>query len=195
MMRAAAIAILIGSALARSAHADPRPAGWVGRAVPGFGYGWDGASACSVEGRMFVGGFAAAHDVAPGVFVGAATTILFNTLLADEPCGVESGTRLSMGIVLGPEVEWYPLPSSALHVALVAGWANLIPDDDPGMAHSNGLGATLALGHDWIVAHGPKANLRIGLRAQLTAMRTWSGPYEHTVYTPSLVSSFAFDTQ
>ncbi len=142
---------------------------------------------------MFIGGFSVAHDVAPGVFVGGGTTITFNTLLADAPCGVETGTRLAMGIVLGPEVEWYPLSTSPLHVVLVAGWANLIPDDDPEMAHSNGVGATLALGYEWLVAQGPEASLRIGLRAQLTSMRTWSGPFDHTVYAPSLVSSFGFD--
>jgi hypothetical protein len=189
-MRRAALAILFGTA-ATPAHADPRPARWLGPAVPGFGYGWDGGLACSMDGRMFVGGFAVAHEVSTGIFVGGATTITFNTLLADAPCGLESGTRLAMGIVLGPEVEWYPLATSTLHASLVAGWANLIPDNRDDMSTSNGLGATLAVGYEWIVAQGPKASLRIGVRAEVTAQRTWSGPYDHTIYVPSLVSSFS----
>jgi hypothetical protein len=31
------------------------------------------------------------------------------------------------------------------------------------------------------------------VRAQLTALHTWTGTFDHTVYAPSVVSSFSFD--
>jgi hypothetical protein len=189
-MRCAAVVVLVTLGLAPSASADERPARWLVRATPGFGYASDAQTSCSLGGRMFVGGFSASHSVAPGVLVGAATTIAFNYLLEDPPCGVDGG-RLAMGIAIGPVLEWYPSEALGLHVVALAGYSN-VDASDREMQTSSGLGGTVGVGYEWVVAQ-KTSRLLVGVRAQLTALHTWTGTFEHTVYAPSLVSSFSFD--
>jgi hypothetical protein len=186
----AAVVVLVTVGIADPASADERPTGWLVRATPGFGYASDAATSCRLGGRMFVGGFSGSHTVVPGVLVGAATTIAFNYLLQDPPCGVDGG-RLAMGIAIGPVVEWYPSESLGLHVVALAGYSSIDASDGQ-MQTSSGLGGTLAVGYEWVVAQ-KTSRLLVGVRAQLTALHTWTGTFEHTVYAPSVVSSFSFD--
>ena len=117
-------ALLVLLALSSSASAE-NPHGWIVRAAPGLGYSWDEARTCAVQGRMFVGGFSAAYEVKGGMFVGAATTIVFNQLLADGPCGLEDGIRIAMGIVVGPAIEVYPDPEESLSLFALAGYTTI----------------------------------------------------------------------
>jgi hypothetical protein len=180
------MSIVMGSV----AHAET-PRGWMFRASPGFGYAWDPAATCAIKGRMFVGGFAVEREVTDGVLVGPATTIVFNLLLAHGPCGAEDGTRLAFGAVIGPAVDWYPAPDRGLYVFGLAGFASLDPADEGSSHPSRGIGGTVGVGWDW--RGKQEVGLRIGVRAQLTLARTWTGPVDHHVLAPAIVATFGAD--
>lgn len=140
-----------------------------------------------MDGRMFIGGFAVEYEVTDGLFVGGAMTILFNTLLADPPCGVEDGLRLSLGAVMGPMVEWYP-GDGPLHLFTLAGYASLDEADGEMRDPVHGIGGTIGIGWDWGNEKG-----RAGVRVQLTGFRTYDGMVEHAALAPAVVGTFGFD--
>lgn len=191
MARAALVVVVLG--LATVAQADRRPSDGVFRAAPGLGYAVDNADRCTMQGRQFVGGFAFEWEAWDGVFAGAATTIFFNTLLADRPCGVPDGVRLASGFVIGPSVEWYPYEERGLSLFALAGYASIEADDPMVAGTGHGVGGTLGVGWDWRGTSREDHSSRFGVRAQLTAAKTWTGWFEHRVVLPSLVFTCAFD--
>lgn len=166
------------------------PHGWLVRAAPGLGYAWDEARVCTMQGRMFVGGFSAAHEVADGFFVGGATTLVFNQLLADRRCTGMDGIRIAMGIVVGPSIEVYPEPRAGISLFALAGYAEIDhgePMDEP----ARGIGGTVGIGWERR-GTGEDVQALFGVRLQLTIARTWSGA-GHAPFAPSIVATFGFD--
>jgi hypothetical protein len=171
---------------------DRRPSGWLVRATPGFGFARDGMTACQMEGRMFVGGFSAARFVAPGVALGATLSLAVNTLPDDETCaGGDPG--LVLGALIGGLVEWYPSGALGLHLAGGFGYAEIDHQGtelemDPG----RGVGGLVAIGYDWEVTRNTIAT-RIGVRFQVTGLRTFTAQREHATLIPALLVTFGFD--
>jgi hypothetical protein len=176
-------------AMTTMATAD-RPHDGVFRASPGLGYAFDGASSCSLAGRMFVGGFAFEYEVVDGLFVGAAATIVFNTLLADGPCGAEDGLRLTLGMIAGPMVEWYPT-DGPFQLFAVAGYSEIGEAEGEMRQPGRGIGGTLGIGWDWALGR-PDAG-RAGFRVQVSGFRTYGGMVDHAALAPAVVATFAFD--
>lgn len=169
---------------------DSRPTAWLARATPGFGYSWDHAQRCGLEGKMFSGGFELGYFVRPGLLVGAATAIDFNLLPRDEGCGDGEG-RLAMGMVVGPAVDWYPDPDLGLHALASIGYAELSLDsmDSPS---GRGLGWIAAIGYDWRTGkHDPSVLIGIELRASM--LETRIAGVDHKVLAPALLATFSFD--
>lgn len=175
------LAILSTASLA---HAEP-PDGFVVRASPGFGLGWDEADRCPLDGRMFVGGFSAELEVARHFFVGVGTTIAFNQL-PTESCSSSDGTRMATAVVVGPSFEWYP-SEHGLHVFALAGYAAFSPSTDEDT--DRGLGGTVGIGWDWRLEREPRGFVA-GVRLQATAARVSN---EHAWIIPALVGTFGFD--
>jgi hypothetical protein len=136
---------------------------------------------------MWVGGFSGEYEVASRLFVGAATTILFNVSPEDGACGVD-GSRLTQGVVVGPSIEWYPSAELGLHGFALAGYAELDPDDVK-MHRARGVGTTFGVGYDWRRSRNDHGIL-FGARAQVTLATTSSG---HDLTLPSLVMTVGFD--
>jgi hypothetical protein len=182
-------ALLVLVVLTTVAAAD-RPHDGLFRASPGFGFAFDRADSCSLSGRMFVGGFALEYEVADGLFVGGATTIVFNTLLEDAPCGSEGGLRLTLGMLVGPMIEWYP-SDGPLQVFAVAGYADI--DEAQGEMRDaiHGVGGTFGVGWDW--GFGDNDAGRAGVRVQVSGIRTFDGMVHHASLTPAVVATFGFD--
>ncbi len=167
------------------AHAE-RPSAWLFRATPGFGYSWDRGSECPVEGRMFVGGFHIGRFVTPSLLVGGGLGIGFNALPADGCDRDGSGLRMTMGMVLGPTLDWYPT-ERGFHVAGTAGVATF---DQDNMSEGVGAGGLLAIGYDWAVDQHEGTTMRLGLLAQVTAV---AASRDHSIVMPALLFSFAAD--
>jgi hypothetical protein len=182
LMRATVLlAVVLMPAVARA----ERPESWLFRATgAGFGYSWDRDVMCPVDGRMFVGGFELVKTVTPGLLVGAGTGIGFNALPA-QGCDVDgSGLSFTIGFVIGPQLDFYPL-DLGFHMTVNAGYSSIDQDDVAG----HGVGATLGLGYDWMTVDGPEANLLLGVLAQVTAMRTTQG---HNLVMPALLFTVGF---
>jgi hypothetical protein len=162
-----AVVLLVG---ARPAGAD-RPHDWFIRAMPGLGYASDSATDCGIDGRVFAGGFWGGYEVAERVFVGAATTIMFNTLPAAGAC---VDTRLGLTAIVGPSFEYYL--TDRWHVFAVSGYAEV--DDGRDVTH-RGMGTTVGVGWRFMTA-------------ELTTLRTWSEPMEHRITAFSLHAAFSF---
>jgi len=185
-------ALLVVVALTSSASAE-NPRDWLVRAAPGVGYAWDDAQTCTMQGRMFVGGFSAAHEVTEGVFVGAGTTIIFNTLLADAPCGLDDGVRLAMGMVFGPSVEIYPDPAQGISLFALAGYAEIDHEQGAMNTPGRGIGGTVGIGWERGGRGTGDVQALFGVRLQLTLARTWGVAVEHAPFAPSIVATFGFD--
>ena len=161
------------------------PDGFVVRASPGFGVGWDSAEQCPLDGRMFVGGFSAEIEVARHSFIGGGTTIAFNQLPAGS-CSATDGTRMATAFVVGPSFEWYP-SARGLHVFALAGYAAFTASTDEDTV--GGFGGTAGVGWDWRLEREPRGFVA-GVRFQVTTARL-SG--EHAWLIPALVGTFGFD--
>lgn len=185
-------ALLVVLALTSSASAE-NPHDWLLRAAPGLGYAWDEAQTCTMQGRMFVGGFSAAHEVGEGVFVGAATTIIFNTLLPDAPCGLDDGLRLATGMVFGPSLEIYPDPSEGISLFALAGYAEIDHEQGGMETPGRGVGGTVGIGWERHGFQRDGSQALFGVRLQLTLARTWGASVQHAPFAPSIVATFGFD--
>jgi hypothetical protein len=178
------LVLLVVLSAATAAHASP-PDGFVIRASPGFGVGWDEADRCPLDGRMFVGGFSGEVEVAKHFFIGAATTVAFNQLETGA-CASTSGTRMATGFVIGPSFEWYPT-EHGLHVFALAGYASFEPSSEEDT--SRGFGGTVGVGWDWRLEREPRGFVA-GVRLQVTTARLSD---EHAWLVPALVGTFGFD--
>lgn len=182
MRRAVFLIALLAPAVA---HAE-RPRAWMFRATPGFGYSWDRGDECPVEGRMFVGGFQIGRFVTPSLLVGGGLGVGFNALPADGCASDDSGLRMTMGMVLGPTLDWYPL-DRGFHATATAGFATFDQDD---MTSGTGVGASVAVGYDWAVDHHEGTTTRLGVLAQITAV---AASRDHSVAMPALLFTIAAD--
>lgn len=182
MRRVLLVIALLAPALA---HAE-RPRAWLFRATPGFGYSWDRGDVCPVEGRMFVGGFHIGRFVTPSLLVGGGIGMGFNALPADRCDRDGSGLRLTMGMVLGPTLDWYPT-ERGFHVTGTAGLATFDQDD---MTDGVGAGGLLAIGYDWAVDEHEGTTTRLGVLAQLTAV---AASRDHAIVMPALLFTVAAD--
>lgn len=167
------------------------PHDWLVRAAPGLGYAWDGEPTCRMQGRMFVGGFSGAYEVADGWLVGGATTIIFNQLLADRRCEGMDGTRLATGIVVGPSLELYPDPREGISLFALAGYAE-IDHGELMDRRGQGIGGTFGIGWERR-GTGKEVDALFGVRLQVTLARTWGAFAEHAAFAPSIVATFGFD--
>ena len=176
--------VVVVMVFAPSSAAADRPEAWLFRATPGFGYSWDRASTCPIEGRMFVGGFTIGNFVTPGLLVGGSLGLAVNALPA-YGCG-EDALRLTTAAMIGPSIDWYP-SDRGLHVFASAGYASGEQD----MTTSHGIGATLGVGYDWLAfAMANDARTRLGVLAQLTAVRTGGS---HATLAPALLFTVGVD--
>ncbi len=178
------LALLLVPAIA---VADERPEAWLFRATPGFGYSWDREPYCGVEGRMFVGGFKIGKFVTPSLLVGGSLDMGFNAL-PDRGCMLDdSGLRFTIGMVIGPHVDWYPL-DRGFHVSASAGFASFDQDD---MLTTRGVGASVATGYDWVAFHGKQGEpVRFGFLLQVSALRMDAN---HATLMPALLFTVGVD--
>jgi hypothetical protein len=178
--------VLLAALVAPATAAADRPAGWMFRATPGFGYAWDRETQCPLEGRMFVGGFVIGNFVTPSLHVGGGTGIGFNALPAGN-CPVDDALRLTTSFVFGPAIDWYPL-DDGFHVAVNAGYAEVGQDN---MTTGRGVGGSLAVGYDWRSFDGKDGEtVRFGFVAQATAVRT---THDHAAVMPALLFTVGVD--
>ena len=162
-----------------------RPEGWLFRAMPGFGYAWDRDVMCAVEGRMMVGGWFIGKFVTPSLLVGGGLSVGANAL-PDEGCVTnDDGLRMTLGAMIGPELDWYPLDRD-FHVFATAGFATY---DHDSMYAAYGAGGTLAVGYDWTIAK-KENRLLFGLALQTTVVRM---THDHSMIMPALVMSVVAD--
>ena len=151
---------------------DERPTAWLFRATPGFGYSWDRDVMCAVQGRMMFGGWFVGKVVTPSLVVGGALRMDVNALPDDGCVTNDDGLRMTIGMVVGPEIGWYPF-DAGLHVFAGGGFATF---DHDSMYAAYGVGGTLAVGYDWAFRkEGATGAFRFGLAAQMTAVRMSHG--------------------
>lgn len=178
-----------------AADADLRPTGLLFRATPGLGYAFDDND-CPLAGRMFAGGFALGYALAPGVVVGASTTISFNTLLRARACDMD--TRVAIAIAVGPMVDFYPVRDLALRVVAMIGYSEIDNgvDDRP----TRGLGGMLGAGYDWYTTETPTGTrFRLGTQVQVATFASSSHlragdmrrDLESRAWSPSVLFTFA----
>jgi hypothetical protein len=177
----ASLALLLA---AGPAHAE-RPEGWLFRATPGFAYAWDRDVMCAVEGRMLVGGWFVGKFVTPSLLVGGGLSVGGNALPDDGCVTNEDGLRMTMGMMIGPELDWYPFDRD-FHVFATGGFATY---DHDSMYAAYGAGATLAVGYDWTIAEKDRRCL-LGLALQTTVVRM---THDHSMIMPALVMSVVVD--
>jgi hypothetical protein len=178
------IAVMLGLVGPSTARAE-RPAGWLFRATPGFGYAWDRDVMCAVEGRMMVGGWFIGKFVTPSLVVGGGLSVGANALPDDGCVTNDDGLRMTIGMMVGPELDWYPFDRN-FHVFATAGFATY---DHDSMYSAYGAGGTLAVGYDWVVTEKDKRAL-FGLALQTTVVRL---THDHSMIMPALVMSVAVD--
>lgn len=165
--------------------AAERPEGWLFRATPGFGYAWDRDVMCAVEGRMMVGAWFVGKRVTPSLLVGGALGMGGNAL-PDTGCVTnDDGLRMTIGVMIGPELDWYPFESN-FHVSATAGFATY---DHDSMYAAYGAGGTLAVGYEWTTLEKDNRFL-FGLALQTTVVRM---THDHSMVMPALVMSVAVD--
>jgi hypothetical protein len=176
--------VCLGLLVPVTANAE-RPAGWMFRAMPGFGYAWDRDVMCAVEGRMMVGGWYIGKFVTPSLLVGGGLGMAVNALPDDGCVTNDDGLRLTIGIMMGPQLDWYPFDRD-FHVFATAGFATY---DHDSMYAAYGAGGTLAIGHDWTISR-KENRLLFGLALQTSVVRM---THDHSMIMPALVMSVVAD--
>lgn len=153
-------------------RSDHRPTAWLFRATPGFGYSWDRDVMCAVEGRMMFGSWFVGKFVTPSLVVGGALRMDANALPDDGCVTNDDGLRMTIGLILGPEIGWYPF-DSGLHVFAGGGFATF---DHDSMYSAYGVGGTVAVGYDWAFRkEGARDGVRFGLAVQASTVRMTHG--------------------
>jgi len=169
-----------------NAAADERPAAWLFRATPGFGYSWDAHLRCGIQGPMTVGGWFVGKFVTPSVNVGGGLSAGVGGG-SDDRCMLDAdGGRIILGTVIGPNLVWYPR-DRGFHLAAHIGFAGF---DQSSKIESYGIGGTFAIGYDWADGLVDGDSMRFGLALQATATRMTGG---HAMMMPSLVMTVGID--
>ncbi len=220
---ATALALLVGSVAApRLATAQtPRVHDGVHvRGALGPGYGADAATRDSAAGETegTVGGAAVSGELSAGyaLFRGGIVGAGFYFNHVPSPRARDVVWRTSLATIeideiefdhggywmLGPMLDYYPVPSGGLHASLALGWGVFGLGDgelENGLRldtaqKGGGISTALGLGYDFWVAD----TLSVGalgrfMIARGSAEDDEDAEWTHTVYAPSLLLSVSFD--